>query len=514
MRGYRGIRGGVVLSLVAFSQMRCGGGEGDDAKLQVDGSSALQPMVTGLPLLKGNFELHGITTDDVVAGLDPVRGALAVPVSGDGVQQIDATSDQVAVAGPVIYSFHGVDPTSTFGDLTIWTSAHGPVSFATGATWPVSVSDDGAYVLATAQTSSDGAQTNLVVGGTDGTPPAVLFPIGLGEGCQPAIRYAAGRFVVAACAPGVSEVSVSSIDPSDGAVIPLLAKAQSQITQIPAAAAVALLDMAGTAYLADVAGGHAMVIGQQVTEIVAGPDGSALYLQEAGTISVVPLTGQPCATLAPTGVIGLLGASPDGQQLLFQTKQAVRPGFAGLWITPTVPAGQVHRLSSEDDPTVSESPFTSDSQWALWFADHDVYGAGELMAAPASGGAASLLGTGAWNVSAAGGARIIYTDGYAVGPGRPGRAVLRASDSSAGPAGRTLLATYVDPNFYLTHAHDQVVFSFDDGTEQAGILRRSGPALIGPQSWADERARPSQQALSHCSRAHSGPFGVTTAGSP
>jgi hypothetical protein len=426
-------------------------------------------MVTGLPLLKGNFELFGITSDDVVAGLDTERGALAVPVSGDGVQQIDATSETIAVAGPVIYSFHGLDPTSTFGDLTIWTAAHGPVSFATGATWPVSVSDDGAYVLATAQTSSDGAQTNLVVGGTDGTPPTVLFPVGLGDGCQPAIRYAGGRFIVAACAPGVSEVSVSSIDPTDGGVIPLLAKAQSQITQIPSAAAVALLDTDGTAYLADVAGGHPMVIGQQVTQIVASPDGSALFLQAGGTINVVPLTGQAGATLPPAGVIGLLGASPDGQQLLFQTKQAVRPGFGGLWVTPTQPGGQLHRVSSEDDPTVSGSPFTSDSQWALWFADHDVYGAGELMAAPASGGAALLLGTGAWNVSAAGGARIIYTDGYTVGPGRPGRAVLRASDLSADAAGKTLLATYVEPNFYLTHAHDQVVFSFDDGTEQAGI---------------------------------------------
>ena len=469
MRGYRGIRGAVVLSLVAISQMGCGGEGGEEAKLQADESSSLRPLVTGLQLLNGNFELFGVTTDDVVAALDPTLGALAVPVNGDHVQQIDATSDQVGVAGPVIYSFHGVDPTSTFGDLTIWTSVHGLVSFASGATWPIDVSDDGEYLLATAQTSRDGAQTNLVVGPTDGTPPTVLFPIGLGEGCQPAIRFAAGRFVVAACAPGASEVVVRSIDPSDGTVIQLLAMAQSQITKIPAAAAVALLDTAGTAYLADLAGGQPRVIGQQVTEIVASPDGSALFLPQMGTISVVPLTGQVGAVLPPTGVIGLLGASPDGQHLLFQTKQAVRPGFGGLWVTPTGPAGQVHRLSSEDDPTVSDSPFTSDSQWALWFVDHDVYGAGKLMAAPAWGGAASLLGTGAWNVSAAVGARIVYTDGYTLAPGRPGRAALRASDLSAGAAGKTLLATYVDPNFYLTHAHDQVAFSFDDGTERSGI---------------------------------------------
>ena len=130
VRGDRGIRGAVVLSLVAISHVGCGGGGGDEPKLQVDESSSLRPLVTGLQLLNGNFELFGITTDDVVAALDAKLGALAVPVNGDHVQQIDATSDQVGVAGPVIYSFHGVDPTSTFGDLTIWTSMHGLVSFA------------------------------------------------------------------------------------------------------------------------------------------------------------------------------------------------------------------------------------------------------------------------------------------------------------------------------------------------------------------------------------------------
>jgi hypothetical protein len=56
-----------------------------------------------------------------------------------------------------------------------------------------------------------------------------------------------------------------------------------------------------------------------------------------------------------------------------------------------------------------------------------------------------------------------------VTPGQPARAVLRACDLSARAAGKTLLATSVDPTFYLTHAHDQVVFSFDDGTAEAGI---------------------------------------------
>jgi hypothetical protein len=464
VRRDRGIRGGFVLllALVVISQAGCG----ED----LTPPRAMQPPVTGRALLNGNFNLFGITTDDVVAAVDPVRGALAVPVSGDRVQQIDATSDLVGVAGPAIYSFHGVDATGTSGELTIWTSAHGPVLFAGGATWPLGVSDDGAYVLATAQTTSDGAQTILILGGTDGSAaPMLLFPIGLGDGCQPVIRFTAGRFIVSACPAGASQASVTSIDPSNGTVIPLLAEARSQITLIPGSSAVALLDSTGTAYLADVAGGHPMTIGQQVTEMAASPDGSELFLAQSGAIAVVPLAGQPGTTLSAAGDIGLLGGAPDGQQLLFQTRQELRPGGAGLWVTGIGADGQPHLLSSEDDVTVSGAAFTSDSQWALWFADHDAYGAGDLMAAPVSGGSASLLGTGARNVNAAGGARIVYTDGYALSSDRPGRAVLRTADLSAGATDATVLAADVDPVFFLTHAHQQVAFSFDDGTENAGI---------------------------------------------
>ena len=256
-RGHRGIRGGVVLFLIAISHMGCGGGGEDDAESQAGGSSALGSLVTGLQLLKGKFELFGITTDDVVAALDSKRGALAVPVNGDAVQQIDATSDQVAVAGPVIYSFHGVDPTSTFGDLTIWTSAHGAVPFASGATWPVAVSDDGdARAGDRPDQSATGRRRTWCVGGTDGTSPTSCFRSGSARVARRRSSSPRAGSSWRRVRPASPKPSVSSIDPSDGTMIPLLARAQSQITRIPAAAAVALLDTAGTAYLADVAGGH------------------------------------------------------------------------------------------------------------------------------------------------------------------------------------------------------------------------------------------------------------------
>ena len=192
----------------------------------------------------------------------------------------------VAVTGPVIYSFHRRRPErAPSGELTIWTAANGAIPFASGATWPVAVSDDGTRVLATAATASGGTQTTLVLGGTDGASPTTLFAVGLGLGCQPSMQFAGGRFVVSACPPGSAEATISSIDPADGTTITLLTGARNQVTVIPFAQIVALIDRDGTAYVADVAGSHPQVIGQSVTQIVCSPDGSALFLASQGTVS-------------------------------------------------------------------------------------------------------------------------------------------------------------------------------------------------------------------------------------
>ncbi len=442
--------------------------------MEPDGGLTTEPVlgsvVTGTALLKGKLDVYGLTTDDVAAVLDASGGALAVPIAGGPAQPIDATADMVAVAGPVIYSFHGVDPTDTFGDLTVWTAAHGAVPFASAATWPVAVSDDGTRVLATAGTAADGTQTTLVLGGTDGTPPVTLFPVALGLGCQPLLQFAGGRFVVSACPVGASTPTISSIDPADGTTITLLVGAQNQITIIPVAQTVALIDLDGNAYVADVAGGHPQLIGQSVTQIVCSPDGSALFLTSGGRITVVPLDGGAAGTLPPESVVSLWGASPDGQNLLVQAKEAVSPlAGGGLWITSSMPAGAAHLVSSEGDAfTDPDTQFTADSQWALWFADPGPYGAGRLMAGAVSGGPASVLGRRAVKIAATGGARVLFSDSYTLTAGRVSRSVLRAANLSTGDA-PSVLATDASPRFFLTHAHHQVVFSFDDGTDRSGI---------------------------------------------
>ncbi len=468
-----------MLLFATIVQAGCGRGALVDEPPTEAGLPGSQPalgsVISGTVLLKGNFDVFGITTDDVAAVLDSRGGALAVPASGAPTQPIDPAADMVAAAGAVIYAFHGVDPTDTFGELTIWTAAHGAIPFASGATWPIAVSDDGTRVLATAQTSGDGRQTLLVLGGTDGAPATTLFPVALDSGCQPVLKFAGGRFVASVCPPGSSDATVFSIDPADGSSIALLAGARNQITLIPGAQSVALIDQAGRAYLADLAGAALVPVGQAVTQVASSPDGSALFLATEGTISVVPLNGAPSGLLPPAGVIGLSGVSPDGQQLLFQAKEAVRPLSGGLWITSARPGGPFSRLSFEDDTAAASAPaFTADSQWALWFTDPDPSGAGTLMASAVSGGAASVLGQGAVTVAATSGARILYTDASTLGAGGSGRSVLNAADLATGAA-PVVLATDAGASFYLTRARDRVVYAFDDGGPRAGIYVAAVP---------------------------------------
>jgi hypothetical protein len=179
-------------------------------------------------------------------------------------------------------------------------------------------------------------------------------------------------------------------------------------------------------------------------------------------------------TLAPTGVIHISGVSPDGQQVLYQTSEGLAPGHGDLWLTAASQAGPVRALSAGPDTTIYHAPFTDDSSWALYFAGADLYGVGALTVAPVGGGAPTVLGPGGWTVASAGGARIVFTDAYTPIAKRPGRGVLRVADLPSGAA-PTILATHAGATFYLTHARDQVLFSFNDGSPQSGIYTAALP---------------------------------------
>ena len=219
------------------------------------------------------------------------------------------------------------------------------------------------------------------------------------------------------------------------------------------------------------------MIGQPVTEIVSSPDGSALFLPQMGTISVVPLTGEVGMRLPPEGVIGLLGASPDGQQPAVpdQGRRYVRASAAsgsrrrGRLATFTVcrprttPRSRTRR-SPRTASGRSGSPTTTSTAPA------------KLMAGAGFGRRRVAAGTGARNVSAAVGARIIYTDAYTVAPG--GRPSRPSGRRSVGPRGRDHAAGHRRRSDLLPDARARsggVLVRRRNGASRH--LRRAGAAL-------------------------------------
>jgi len=456
----------------------CGGGS-HPARPGADAGGPAQPdlgsIVTGTALLAGDLDIAGVTTDDVIAVVDPRGGVLALPASGGPAQTVDPAGQLAKAVGPVIVSLHNTDLVSGIGNVTIWTAAHGAVPFINGATGAVAVSDDGTRILATGQTSSDATSTTLVLGGIDGTPGTTLFPIALGAGCGPAMLFTGGAFVVAGCPPPSTTATVWSIDPTTGTATTLLTSARAQLVAVPDAAGdVVLVDASGNALLAPAAGAPGRVVGSGVTQVALVPDGSAVLLLSGGTIVRVPTGAGDPLTLAPTGVIHISGVSPDGQQVLYQTTEGLAPGHGDLWVTTAGQAGPAASLSAGPDTTIFHAPFTDDSQWTLYFTGADLYGVGAFTVSSIAGGAPAVLGPGGWTVASAGGARVVFTDAYTPIAKRPGRGVLRVADLASG-APPAIVATHAGATFYLTHARDQVLFSFNDGGPQSGIYAAALP---------------------------------------
>jgi hypothetical protein len=470
--------GGRAAVLAAILTQACGGGSPPARPHPGAGGGSpdapdLGSIVNGTALLTGDMDIGGVTSDDVVAAVYATGGAVAMPVSGGPIQQFDPAAQVVRALGPVIFSFHNFDLVSGFGDLTIWTAANGAVPFVDGATFNGAVSDDGTRILTTGHTTSDATTTSLVLGGIDGAPPTVLFP--LTTACPPRLFFAGGTFVVAACAASSTPAAaVWAIDPTTGQATTLL-QGGTQIAAVPGTSGDLVLgESDGSARLVPVSGAPPETLGSAVDQIFVSPDGSAVLLRSQGKIVRVPLASGDPVTLAPTGVVHISGVSPDGQQVMFQTTEGLKVGFGDLQLTSAAQAGPIVGLSGDANTTIFHSAFTDDSSWALYFTGADLYGVGTFTVAPVAGGAPAVIGGGGWTVVGVGGARIVFTDGYTPIAKRPGRGVLRFADLASGEA-PAIIATHAGADFYLTHARDQVLFSFNDGSPQSGIYAAPVP---------------------------------------
>jgi hypothetical protein len=432
----------------------------------------------GTRLLAGDLDVKGVTDDDVTAVLDQSRGALAVPLAGGDPQVVDPAAELVFARGNAIFAFHDVDFVSGFGDVVVWTAAGGAVPLVTASTAVLAVSDDGARVLATQGSSSDGTMTNLVVAGVDGSAPVAVMPASRTDGCASRAVFAGGRFVVSHCAPGSTTVAVSAIDAATGAAVTLLDAARNQVAAVPGGSGlVALIASNGDASLFPADGGAPTPLGSAIDAVVPLPDGTAVLVWGATGVGRVPLDGSPPVQLLDQGVAAIRAVSSDGATVLFRMNAGPRNDYGDLFaMSARAPAG-VTALSAALDTTTFGDAFTADDSRALYVTEADNLFVGTLRSQPAGGGAVAEHGRGVWITRAYAGTRAVFTSDYVPFPERAGLAMLRAADTADATATATVIASPVGADFALTKARDRVVFSLQDGGDLAGLYVAPLPGL-------------------------------------
>jgi hypothetical protein len=439
----------------------CGGGVSPTAKPD------LGVIVTGARLAAGDLDVKG-TTSTHVAAFDWKRGALAVPLAGGDAQVVDAAPQSVSVYGDVIVASHYWDSSTNIGGFRVWTPAHGSQPLVEASTGLLSINDDSTRILATAGTNDAATTTNIVVAGVDGAPPIVTVAADRGPGCAPRGAFADGKFVVSHCEPGTKVVQISSVDPATGAGTVLLADAKNIFQVLEGF--VVVVSSSGDGFLLPMTGGPMQPIGHDVDALVATPDKTAVLVRARGVISRVATDGAAPVTLVPSGAKQIWAISADGSTMLFRDQLGPRHDYGDLLATSATAAATPVTLSTALDTTTFGSAFTRDSRRVIYVTDADDLFVGTLNARLVSGpDTGAAYGQKVWEALAYGDTRVVFTSDYVPLPQRRGRGVLRAVDTASAGAEPTVLATFAGATFALTRAGDAVAYSFDDGSDRAGV---------------------------------------------
>jgi len=486
-------RAAVVLGVLALGA--CGGGKtASVADGGADGGPDLGVVITGTRLLAGDLDVVGVTSDGLVAVVDQSRGVLAVPLAGGPFQTVDAMGESAGVYANVVSSFKNLDYAVGFGDLVLWSAAPPARAALPSSTGVLAYASGATRFLATTGSSSDATMTNLVVGSLDGSADVMVFAASLDGGCRPHAAFGGGKFVVAHCAAGSTSVTISSVDPVSGAATSLLEDATGQFAVVPGdKGLVAVLGANGDASLVPAAGGGTTIIGHDVDAVVAVPDGSAVLLRAHGVISRVEVTAAQSTILVNRGAESIWNVSADGRSLLFRLNLGPRDGYGDLFLTSAVAPGTPLTLSTAVDTTTFGDAFTKDGSRVLYITEANDLLVGTLRSRSVGGTDAPMIhGRGVWTTRAYADTRVVFTSDFVPLPERRGRTVLRAADTVA--AASSVIATFAGPDFFLTPERDRVVFSFNDGSDRAGLYVAPLPGAIRGEQDAAVADAPTDEA--------------------
>jgi hypothetical protein len=445
----------------------------------VSGSPTPAPAVTppvGKQLLMGGaLTMRGMTSDGWAVYSDNDTLTLhAVSIAGGAARDIVplGISFAISVWGKDVFAWSNKN-TAAVGLLTVWTSAGGPraLSSASLAPW-VAATVDGGDLLYLDDGDAEGQNGDLFAAAGDGSSPRVILQALTGlqnDGCQALLGFAGSHALAAHCDGGATQATISSFAMPSWKRVDLATGAADAWSNDQAGTVVLTATKAGTVLLPIDGGPGTTIDPSGGTGVLVANGQSAIYGAATNELRRSRVLSPSPTTLVGSGVEGLYAVSPDEMSVLFYNNMDTVHLISEMYLTSAVTAGTPITLSATPTAAVHGDPFTSDSSHALYSTEVDaVQQTGTLNALAIGGGAPRVLARDAWEVWAATGAKVVFSDNYAWTGQRVHTDVLTIDTSQS--AEPTLIVYQADSEVFLSPALDQIVYtwSLDDGP-QGGI---------------------------------------------
>ena len=424
----------------------------------------------------GTTVLYYVPLDTTKGGhqmIGLVDGNIDVFVQGKIVGYADTNSGRTNLANLWLWSFGGANV-----DIS-----HGLYNFSPPGQGSVDISSDGTHVLYIESTDS-GMTGTLTYEGIDGTgKTALVSNVDLtNNNCQPYTYLAGSTILVSYCNPpppaspdagagddggtdgGTPSLNVATIAAyAVGSTTPITVatNVQSYFSFDKAGSHVLALGATGLSVYGTAAAGAGTLIDAAGTIGSFSADGSAvIYTTTPGNVLMrSPITGSP-TTLAPM-ISAIAAVSPDTNWALGQ----LNPGnnTTDLYLASTVTAGTPTALSAMPTAALNGSPFTDDSNYALFLANNsrsmgNEYG--DLMLAPTAGGTPVKSTSATYTAFGATGSKVVAAANYASGGQNYNGIADIVWFDATNPSAVTTLTTSADADFFLTAAKDQVVYAW------------------------------------------------------
>ena len=440
--------------------------------------ASTQPAPT-IKIATGVYAVAGVTADDQVVLIDPVKsGAFAAPIGGGLMQTVDPGAVIIAVEGKLVFAWSHVDQNG-LGDVTRWSAAGGSVQLGVGsATRLFAVSDDGAFIA----WSDGGAATvgDLRIARADGSHAMKVFSqVVLDDSCRPRLAFAAKshRLIASYCPKpgdgGAVSAVVSSVDGETGQVTDLKTPAEDFFSIDRTGGHVLVISDTHVGDVVTVTGDHHQLLTQQMSAgyLLAGAT-EVVYQSNAngngsGALGRVLVNGGMATPLVAGGVDRIEAISPDEGWLVYSTRRGMGTS-SDLFLIGTR-SGRVTTLSENTRGGLRDDAFTADSSHVLYLTSVMASSAGTLRSQPVSGGPPVEHGTSVFNVRAALGTRVVFNDHYRPALQSRGRADLYLVDTAKSDA-PVLLAAAADVVFFLSANRDRVVYAVQDTPGTEGIF--------------------------------------------